>query len=56
MNAELGILLLCLMTIVLLAIYYTVFKVRRELTESQEKMNSELSEVRKLLERIADKK
>jgi len=55
MNTELGLLLLCFAIIVLLGIYYTLFKVRGELNESQEKLKSELSEVRKLLERVADK-
>jgi len=55
MNTELGLLLLCLMIIVLLALYYNIFKIRGELNQGREKLISELSEVRKLLEKIADK-
>jgi hypothetical protein len=47
--------LLCFMLIVLLAIYWTLWKIRGELNESQGKLISELSEVRKSLEKKADK-
>jgi hypothetical protein len=47
--------LLCFLIIVLLAIYWTLWKIRGELNESREKLKSELSEVRNLLEKKADK-
>ncbi|MHC4558966.1 MAG: hypothetical protein ACYS80_16875 [Planctomycetota bacterium] len=49
------ILLLCFLLIVVLAIYWTLWKVRGELVESLEKIRSVLDEVRKLLEGKADK-
>lgn len=55
MFTQLGITLLCLAIIVLLALYYNIFKIRGELNQGREKLTSELSEVRKLLEKIADK-
>jgi len=45
------IVLLCIMMIVVVAIFATVFKIQKALGESQEKIRSELSEIRKLLER-----
>lgn len=47
--------ILCLLIVVVLAIYYTLFKIRQELTENQAKLESELSEVRKALEKATDK-
>jgi len=49
------VILLCFLVIVLLAIYWTLWKIRGELNESQEKLKSELSEARNLLEKKADK-
>ena len=45
------IILLCIMIVVVVSIFATVFKIQKALTESQEKIRSELSEIRKLLER-----
>lgn len=53
MNTIIG--LLCFLGVLSLGIYYTLFRIRHELSENQEKLKSELSEVRKLLERKADK-
>lgn len=50
MNDMLLIPLTSLGTISLLAIYWTLWKIRGELTQGREKLNSDLSEVRKLLE------
>ena len=47
--------LLCLVVIVLLAIYWTLWKIRAELNQNLEKVASELSEIRKSLEKKADK-
>ena len=47
--------LLCFLLVVVLAIYWTLWKIRGELNESREKLKFELSEVRKLLEKKADK-
>ncbi|UCD28175.1 MAG: hypothetical protein JSV03_13940 [Planctomycetota bacterium] len=55
MDATLCTILLCLLNFVLLAVYYTLFGVRRELIETKEQVKSEFSEVRKLLEKIAGK-
>jgi hypothetical protein len=55
MNTTLCTMLLCLLNLVLLAIYYTLFGVRRELIETKEQVKSEFSEVRKLLEKTAGK-
>jgi hypothetical protein len=55
MNTALASVLLCFAIIVLLAIYWTLFKVRAELNESREKLASELSEIRKLLDKKAEK-
>ncbi len=49
MNAIAG--LLCLMAVVVLAIYWTVWKIRAELNQNLGKMGSELGEIRKLLEK-----
>jgi hypothetical protein len=49
MNAIVGV--LCLTTIVVLAIYWTVWKIRAELNQNLGKMASELGEIRKLLEK-----
>lgn len=53
--SDLAVLLLCCMILVLLGIWYTLFKARGELNQSREKLTSELSEIRKLLEKKADK-
>ena len=47
--------LLSFLVIVLLAIYWTLWKVRGELNQNAEKVVSELSEIRKSLEKKADK-
>jgi len=47
--------LLCMLLIVILAIYWTVWKIRAELKQNLEKAASELSEIRKSLEKKADK-
>ena len=47
--------ILCLLLIVLLAIYWTLWKIRAELNQNVEKVASELSEIRKSLENKADK-
>ena len=47
-NAQL--LMTLLGTIALFAIYWTAWKIRGELIEGREKLTSDLSEVRKLLE------
>ena len=49
MNSPLAIILLCLLNFVLLAVYYTLFGVRREVIATKELLKSELSEIRKLL-------
>jgi len=43
--------LLPLVVVVLLAIYYTLFKIRKELNAGQEKITSGLLEIRKVLEK-----
>jgi hypothetical protein len=53
MNAMIG--LLCLITVVVLAIYWTVWKCRGDLNQNLEKVISELSEIRKALAGKADK-
>jgi hypothetical protein len=55
MSTALASVLLCFAIIVLLAIYWTLWKVRAELNESREKLTSELSEIRKALETKAGK-
>jgi F0F1-type ATP synthase membrane subunit b/b' len=51
MNPEIGTVLLTLLIVVFLAaVYWTVFKIRADLNESQERIRAELSEIRKLLE------
>ena len=40
-----------LVVVVLLAIYYTLFKIRKELNAGQEKIASGLLEIRKVLEK-----
>jgi len=49
MNAIVG--LLCIVTVVVLAIYWTIWKVRAELNQNLGKMTSELGEIRKSLEK-----
>jgi len=51
MNGSLGVILICLLNLVLLGVYYTLFGVRRELIAAK----NELSEIRKLLAGKADK-
>ena len=52
MNGDpLTILLLCLSIVLFLAIYWTIFKIRKESTEFQGKINSQLSEIAKSLEK-----
>jgi len=51
--ANLAVSLLCFLLIVLLAIYWTLWKVRGELNQNMEKVASELSEIRKSLEKKA---
>jgi len=55
MNETVLITLTCFGTIALLAIYWTLWKIRGELTEGRQKLKSDLSEVRKLLESKAGK-
>ncbi|MHC4264844.1 MAG: hypothetical protein ACYSUK_02805 [Planctomycetota bacterium] len=43
------VLLLCIVTVVVVAIFATVFKFQRELIESQKKIISELSEIKNSL-------
>ncbi|MHC4511137.1 MAG: hypothetical protein ACYTAO_19670 [Planctomycetota bacterium] len=50
-NAIVG--FLCIVTVAVLAIYWTLWKVRAELNENLQKMASELAEVRKALEKKA---
>ena len=45
--------LLCLMTVAVLAIYWTIWKIRAELNQNMGKMVSELGEIRKSLEKKA---
>lgn len=45
--------LTCLMTVVLLAIYWTLWKIRGEMIEGREKLKSDLSEMRKLVDKQA---
>ena len=52
---QIVVVLICLMAVSVLAIYYTVFKVRQELNENLGKLNSEFAEVRKLLEKMTQK-
>ena len=47
--------LLCFVVILLLAIYWTLWKVRAELNQNLEKAASELSEIRKSLTAKTDK-
>jgi len=47
----LAILLLCLIFMVTLAIYWTVWKIRAELNQNLGNMASELAEIRKSLEK-----
>jgi len=49
MNAIAG--LLCIVTIVVLAIYWTVWKIRAELNQNLGKMVSELSDIHKGIEK-----
>ncbi|MHC4229967.1 MAG: hypothetical protein ACYSW0_21230 [Planctomycetota bacterium] len=51
----LGLYLLCMATIVLLAIYWTLWKIREELGPRQDKLMSELAEIRKSLETRVEK-
>jgi len=51
MDQTIYIVLLPLLTVVSLAIYYTLFKIRRELNEGQEKITSALLEIKKVLEK-----
>ncbi|MGB2865909.1 MAG: hypothetical protein WBC05_21430 [Sedimentisphaerales bacterium] len=51
--ANMAVSLLGFSVVVLLAIYWTLWKVRGELNESWEKLISELSEIRKSLEKKA---
>ncbi|MFH1719052.1 MAG: hypothetical protein ABIF19_16990 [Planctomycetota bacterium] len=51
MNTIIG--LLCLMTVAVLAIYWTVWKIRAELNQNLGNMASELGEIRKSLEKKA---
>jgi len=55
MNGPLGVILIVLLNFVLLAVYYTLFGVRREVIETKDLLKSELSEIRKLLAGRADK-
>ena len=52
---EMLIVVSCFGITVLLAVYWTLWKIRGELNEGREKLESDLSEVRKLLESKADK-
>ena len=49
MNAIIG--LVCLSTVGVLAIYWTIWKMRAELNQNLGKMASELAEIRKSLEK-----
>ncbi len=49
MDSPLALILVVLLNFVLLAVYYTLFGVRRELIATKELLKSELSEIRKLL-------
>jgi len=53
MNAIAG--LLCIVTVVVLAIYWTVWKIRAELNQNLGKLASELAEIRKSLAAKANK-
>ena len=55
MNTTIAVILLCLLNFVLLAVYYTLFGVRREVIATKELLKSELSEIRKLLAGKADR-
>jgi len=55
MDSPLGLILVVLLNLVALAVYYTVFGIRREVIETKELLKSELSEIRKLLAGKADK-
>ena len=55
MDSPLALILLVLLDFVVLAVYYTLFGVRREVIETTELLKSELSEIRKLLAGKADK-
>ena len=52
-NAIVG--LMCLSTVAVLAIYWTVWKIRADLNQNLGKMASELGEIRKALGSRADK-
>lgn len=49
MNAIIG--LLCITTVSVLAVYWTIWKIRAELNQNLGKMTSELAEIRKSLEK-----
>ena len=52
MNGDpISILLLCLSLVLFLAIYWTLFKIRKESGEFQEKIHSQLTEISKSLEK-----
>ncbi len=51
----LALVLLCMVNVLLLAIYWTLWKIREELGPRQDKLVSELSEIRKSLEPRAEK-
>lgn len=56
MDPTSGIMMLIFLMVVLLgAVYWTLFKIRAELTDSQERIRAELSEIRKLLGSKTDK-
>lgn len=56
MDVPTGTALLTLVIVVFLAaVYWTVFKIRGDLTESQERIRAELAEIRKLLASKTDK-
>lgn len=55
MNTVIVVVFLCLLAGELLILCFNLSKLRVELSEQQEKLTSELSEVRKLLEKKADK-
>ena len=50
------VIMICFSTVLLLAIYWIIFKIRQECNESREKIISELSEIRKSLEKKAEDK
>lgn len=52
---NIAIILLCFVVILFLSTYWTLWKIRGELNESRGKLISELSEIRKSLEKKADK-